>query len=72
MMPLKAYFMAHTGVQIPTLHEMLEKLYILILVLLHWQIVFVLSLFHDVYFTSWLFWRTIRCNECECVLITGT
>ena len=27
---------------------------------LNLQIVFVSSLFHDVYFTSWLFWNTIR------------
>ena len=40
------------------------------------QIVFVSSLFHDVYFFSWLFWRTIRwrhaLNGNVYVVIAGT
>ena len=57
-------FVAHTGIHIPTLHEMCEE------TLnphigsgtsnLNVNVVFVSSLFYDVYFTSVLFWRTIR------------
>ena len=56
--------MAHTGIQIPTLHEMYRKTLNphirTVTSNSNLQNVFVSSLFHDVYFTSWLFWRTIR------------
>ena len=58
-------FVAHTGrLQMPTLHEMcresLNPHVGTVTSNSNLQIVFVSSLFHDVYLLSWLHWRTIR------------
>ena len=66
MMHLQACFMVQTGIQIhvPTLHEMCRETLNphigTVTSNSNLQIVFALSLFHDIDFTSWLFWRTIR------------
>ena len=64
MMHLQAFFVACTRIQIPTLHEILRETLNPHIGTgtsnLNLQVVFVLSLFYDVYFTSVLFWRTIR------------
>ena len=56
-------FVAHTGIQKPALHEMcretLNPHIDMVTSDSNLQIVFVSNLFHDIYFTSWLFWRTI-------------
>ena len=56
--------MARTPIQIPTLHVMLRETLNPHIGTgtsnLNVQVVFVLSLFYDVYFTSVLFWGTIR------------
>ena len=64
MMCLQAFFVACTGIHIPTLHEMcresLNPHMGTVTSDSNLQIVFISSLFHDIYFTSWLFWRTFR------------
>ena len=64
MMHLQAFFVAHTGIHISTLHEMCRETLNPHIGTstsnLNVQVVFVSSVSHDVYFTSVLFWRTIR------------
>ena len=64
MMRSQTFFMTHTGIQIPTLHKMcrntLNPRIDTVTSNSNLQIVFVPILFHDVYFTSWSLWRTIR------------
>ena len=56
MMRLQAFFVVHTGIQIPTLHEMCRETLNphigTVTSNSNLQIVFVSRLFHDVYFTS--------------------
>ena len=60
-MRLRAFFVAHTGIHIPTLcRETLNPHISTGTSNLNVQVFFVWSLFYDVYFTSVLFWRTIR------------
>ena len=62
MIGLQIFFVMRTGIQLPTLHdvcrETLNPHISLVTSNSNLQIVFVLSLFHDVYFTSYWFWRT--------------
>ena len=64
MMRLQALFVAHTRIQIPKLHEMCREPknpHIgTVTSNLTLQIVFVSSVFHDVFFTLSLFWKPIR------------
>ena len=52
-------FVAHTGIQIPILHEMCREILNphigMVTSNSNLQIVLFSSLFHDVYFTSWLY-----------------
>ena len=57
-MRLQTFFVAHTGIHIPTLHEMCRET-------LNPHIgtgtgCFGIESFYDVYFTSVLYWRTVR------------
>ena len=62
-MCLQTFFVAHTGIHIPTLHEMcIETLnpHIGTVLLTVTYRLFLYRVFLYVYFTSVLFWRTIR------------
>ena len=56
MMRLQTFFVAHTGIHKPTLHEMrretINPLFGTCTSYSNLQTIFVSSLFHDVYFTS--------------------
>ena len=63
-MRLQTFFVVQTGIHIPTLHEMCRETLNPHIGTgtsnLNVNVVFVSRFFYDVYFTSVLFWRTIR------------
>ena len=64
MMRLQTFFVVRTGIHIPISHEMCRETLNPYIGTgtsnLNAHVVFVSSFFYDVYFTSVLFWRTIR------------
>ena len=62
MMRMQAYFVPQNGIQIPALHEMCRETLNphigTVTSNSNLQTVFVSSVFHDVHFISWLFWKT--------------